>query len=302
MNDNEMIRDAIEWFAVQHFDSIEMSGAVNYQKTDQVNYFSIDLRNQELGEGIEKLHQSLSKYLREWAGKNLSNFKNYVAISRLTIEYLLPDKDGANQNQSKHIKLFYLPSYYYQNGSGNQEKTYPTIILKLLDYWHDVILRNTLISLTITIALISFGIYKTRMDTSFIDRLAKSYEYINIASGIIASFVLGFLINKVINIRQEKLKHTDEMKAFSNQLTYFRNICYNLVRDHDYWTRENPVYKSYEYANSIKHDISYEEYQYPNYESDVEYAKYQSFLDEKVSNNVVSLVLQLYMMADDSGL
>ncbi len=302
MNDNEMIRDAIEWFAVQHFDTIEMSGAVKCNKTDQINYFSVDLTNQKLDEGIEKFHQSLSKYLREWAGKNLSNFDNYVSISRLTVEYILPEKGGANQNQSKHIKLFYLPSYYYQNDRGNQEKTYPTLILKILDYWHNVMLRNTGISIMLTMMLVSFGIYRTQNEPAFIERLTKSYEYINIASGIIASFVLGFLVNKVTNIRQEKLKHTDEIKELSNQLTYFRNICYNLARDHNYWTKENQMYTSYEYANAIKHDITYEEYQYPNYESKVEYAQYKSFYNDKVSHNVVSLVLQLHMMADDSFL
>jgi hypothetical protein len=302
MTDIEIVREAIEIFAVQYFDTIEMSGTVKAKKKENINYLSIDLTNSKWDENLDKLHQSLFKYLQDWGKKNFSNFQDYVAISRLTIEYLLPEKDRANQNQSKHVKLFFLPSYYYKSNQQNNGKTYSGLLLKILIIWHNILLRNTILILIPTVFFIVLSIYKIKTDDNFHERLAKSYDYINVASGIIASFVLGFLINKVITIRQDKLKYTRTTRNLSNKLTYFRNICFNLVREHNFWTKEKPFFKSYEYANSIKHDITYEEYCYPDYDDGVKYAKYKSFYNEDMWPSVVSLVLQLHMMADDSFL
>lgn len=302
MTDIEIVREAIEIFAVQYFGTIEMSGTVKAQKQENINYLSIDLTNIEWDENLDKLHQSLIKYFQEWGKKNFSNFQDYVSISRLTIEYLLPKKEGTNQNQSKHVKLFFLPSYYYKSNQKNDGKTYSGLLLKLLIIWHNIILRNTILVLIPTFFFVTLSIYKIKTDNQFHERLAKSYDYINVASGIIASFVLGFLINKVITIRQDKLKYTRTIRILSNKLTYFRNICFNLIREHNFWTKDNAFFKSYEYANSIKDDITYEEYCYPDYDDGVRYAKYKSFYKEDMWHSVVSLVLQLHMMADDTFL
>lgn len=302
MTDIEIVRDAIEIFAVQYFDTIGMSGTVKAKRQENINYLSIDLTNTKWDEDLDKLHQSLFKYLPDWGKKNFANFQDYVAISGLTIEYLLPEKDGANQNQSKHINLFFLPSYYYKSNQQNNGKTYSGLLLKILIVWYNIFLRNTILVLIPTFFFIILSIYKIKTDSTFQERLTKSYDYINVASGIIASFVLGFLINKVNNIRQDKLKYTRTVKNLSNKLTYFRNICFNLVREHNFWTKEKPFFKSYEYANSIKHDITYEEYCYPDYDNGVKNAKFKSFYKEDMCHSVVSLVLQLQMIADDSFL
>lgn len=306
MTDIEIVREAIELFMVHYFDTIEMSGNVNYKKRDNINYIGIDLTKSNWDENLEKLHNALTKYLSDWGKKNFANFKDYVSISRLTIEYKLPEKDGANQNQSKHVKLFYLPSYYFKTKQENNEKPYHWFLLKLLNVWHNILLRNTIITAVPTLILILISIYRIKCDYQFEERLIKSYDYINIASGIIASLVLGYLINKVTTIRQDKLKYTRAIRSLSNKLTYFRNICFNLARDHNFWTTTNPHYASYQYADSIKNDITFEEYRYPNYDDDIEYAKFKSFYNEKFSHNVVTLVLELHMMADetflDSGL
>ena len=300
MTDIEIVREAIELFTVHHFDSIEMAGTVKCHKKDNVNYISVDLTNATWDENLGKLHYSLISYLKEWTQKNFSNFKDYVSISRLTIEYLLPEKDGANQNQARHVKLFYLPPYYYRSGQNDNGKPYSPFVIKILNIWNNILLRNIILTLLPTIVLITIGVYKIRTDKAFIERLIKSYDYINIASGIIASFVLGFLVTKVIAIRQDKQKYTGAIRELSNKLTYFRNICYKLAGDHNYWSTHHPAYKSYQYANSIKHDITFEEYYYPNYDDDVEYAKYKAFYKEDLSHSVISLILQLHMMAGDS--
>lgn len=300
MKDIEIVRDVIELHTVNYFDTIEMSGTVKAQRKDNINYISIDLNSVEWDGDIDKLHQSLTKYLRGWAQKNASNFNDYIAISLLTIEYLLPEKDGTIQNQSKPLKLFYLPSYYSRKKGNN--KTYSWIMRKFLSAWHNIILRNIIIMGVPTILLIAISVCKIQTDSEFQERLSKSYDYINVASGIIASFVLGFLINKVITIRQDKLKYTKTIRVLSNKLTYFRKICFNLARDHNFWTKSNPFYKSYEYANSIKNDITFREYFYPNHRDDIEYAKFSSFYKDDMSHSVVSLVLQLHMMADDTFL
>lgn len=302
MTDIEIVLEAIELFVVHYFDTIEMSGTVKAQTKENINYLSIDLTNIKWDENLDKLHQSLFKYLQDWGKKNFSNFNDYISISRLTIEYILPKKDGTNQNQSKHVKLFYLPSYYYKSNQKDEGKAYSGLLLKLLTIWHNILLRNTIIVLIPTVIFIAISIFKINSDVDFRVRFAKSYDYINVASGIIASFVLGFLINKVITIRQDKLKYTRAIRNHSNKLTYFRNICFNLIREHSFWTKEKPFYKSYEHANSIKHDITFEEYYYPNYDDDVKYSKYKSFYNEEMWHSVVSLTLQLHMMADDSFL
>ncbi|GAB3788464.1 hypothetical protein GCM10028818_55070 [Spirosoma horti] len=302
MTDIEIVREAIELFAVNYFETIEMSGTVKAQNKDNINYISIDLANLEWDKNLNKLHQSLIKYLKEWGQKNISNFNNYIDISRLTVEYLLPEKDKTNQNQSRHVKLFYFPSYYYRAAKKNNEKTYSGVLLKFLIFWHNILLRNTIITIIPTIVLIAISICKIHTDNDFQKRLEKSYDYINVASGIIASFVLGFLINKTITIRQDKLKYTRIIRLLSNKLTYFRNICFNLIRDHNFWSSEKPFYKSFEYANSIKHDITFEEYFYPNYDDDIKYSKYKSFFKEDLSPGIILLVLQLHMIADESFL
>lgn len=302
MTDIEIVREAIEVFTIQYFDTIEMSGTVQAKREDNINYIGIDLTSTQWDENIDKLHQSLLKYLQDWGKKNFSNFADYVSISRLTVEYLVPEKDGANQNQSKHVRLFNLPSYYYKSNQHNDGKAYSGLVLRLLIIWHNILLRNTILILIPTLFFISFSIYKIKTDNDFHERLEKSYDYINVASGIIASFVLGYLIDKAITIRQDKLKFTRSIRILSNKLTYFRNICFNLAREHNFWTRDKPFYKSYEYANSIKHDITYEQYCYPDYDDGVKYAQYKSFYKEEMWHSVVSLVLQLHMMADDSFL
>lgn len=300
MTDIEIVREAIELYIVHYFETIEMSGTVKAQRKNSINYISIDLNSVQWDGDVDKLHQLLTKYLKGWVQKNLSNFDDYIAISSLTIEYLLPEKEGTIQNQSKHLKLFYLPSYYQNKRDNN--KTYSWLLHKFLSIWYNILLRNTIIMIVPTVLLIVISICRIQTDSGFQERLTKSYDYINIASGIIASFVLGFLINKVITIRQDKLKYTRTIRRLSNKLTYFRKICFNLTRDHNFWTKDKPFYNSYEYANSIKSDITFEEYFYPNYDDDIEYAKYRSFYRDDVSHSVVLLVLQLEMMADDSFL
>src|SRR5690606_39940140 len=112
MTDIEIVREAIELYIVHYFETIEMSGTVKAQRKNSINYISIDLNSVQWDGDVDKLHQLLTKYLKGWVQKNLSNFDDYIAISSLTIEYLLPEKEGTIQNQSKHLKLFYLPSYY----------------------------------------------------------------------------------------------------------------------------------------------------------------------------------------------
>ncbi len=298
--DIEIVRDAIELFVVQHFETIEMAGTVKTQKLENVNYFSIDLSNLEWDQDVDKLHLAITTYLKAWTQRNRTSFSNWISISLLTIEYLIPERDGMLQNKSRNIKLFYFPSYYYKSKNKGDRKVYPSVVIKILMFWRSVILRNIVLMAILTGILIILGIYKIQTDCQFKEGLTKSYDYINTASGIIASFVLGFLINKVTIIRQDKLKHTRAIRNLSNRLTYFRSVCYNLARDHNFWSPDNQYYESYQYANSIKHDITFEEYYYPNRDDTAEYAKYRSFYKEELSHNVIALVLQLHLMADDN--
>ena len=101
MTDNEIVRELIEFFAVEYFESIEMAGTVKQETRKNINYFSLNLNNKVWDEDFEKLHHSLNKYLSDWAKKNISSFSNYRAISNITIEYLLPEKEETIQNKAK---------------------------------------------------------------------------------------------------------------------------------------------------------------------------------------------------------
>lgn len=302
-SDNEIIRDAIEVFLVQHFDSIELAGRVAYEKKTDVNYFGIDLNEVNWDQDVEKLHAELSKYLLAWIRKNHSIFKDYTSLSHLTIEYFLAKKDGSSQNQAKSIVLFHLPDYYYQSNLENDERVIRNkIIICMLTVWNNYFLRNAVIVALFVILCFIVSFASLRHSCQYQQNMAKAFDYINIASSIIGSLILGFIINKVITIRQEKLKRVNEIKKLSNQLTYFRKICFNFIRDHQFWNKDNRYISSFNHANSIKHLISYEDFYYPTYDNKAAYAKYRSITNDQESYPVIQLVLQLYMFADDEYL
>jgi hypothetical protein len=296
MTDKELVRDVIELFLVQYFDTIEMSGSVKGKNLEDINYFSINLTEIGNEEDIDKIHQSLSKHLANWVKVNEKAFKNYVAISNLTIEYLLPEKGGANKNQSKNLNLFRVPSYYYSNHL-KKSKPLSKPVIWLLNIWYNIILRNTIIVSSLSLILILISICLNSVDPDFEGRLAKSFDYVNIASGIVASFALAFITSKVISLRSEKLNRTGRIKELSNQLTYFRSVCHNFSNNHNYWSSYNKFYDAYQHANSIKDKIRFEDYRYPNYDDDIKYAKFKSHYNDKVSNGVVTLILQMEMLA-----
>lgn len=297
--DNEVIREAIELYLVQHFENLEMAGTVELTKLKKVNYFSVDLNNLEWDGDVEKLHLALKKYLIEWARVRSASFNDLNEIANLTIEYLLPEKEGTIQNVSKLVRLFYLPRYYRNGKAPTEQTSRNKFILTFYKFWNNILIRNAIITGIPAAFAIALSIYKSFGDKNFVTLLSKSFDYVNVASGIIASFVLGYLINKVLLIRQDKIKRVDEIRNLSDQLTYFRSICFNLSRDHNFWNSHNPYIDSFKHGDSIKSVISYEEYYYPNYNNDPEYAKFRSVLNDNLSNPIVLLVLQLEMMAGD---
>ena len=304
-SDIEIIRETIELFLVRNFDNLEMAGRVKQDQRPGVNYFSIDLNDVAWHNDLNKLHGELNKYLVDWAERNGRNFENYASVAVLTIEYLLPEKDDSIQNQSRLIRLYYLPSNLYRFVGTVKQKKRSRLLLKFFATWNNIVRRNVVIvslpSLVfIILALVNYN------DKQFNERLSKSFDYVNIASGIVASFVLGYLISKVLNIRQEKLARVEEIRNLSNEMTYFRNICFNLLNDHNFWTFAYPYKKSYEHGMSIRHIISYADYYYPDYDDKFAYAKYEAVNNKEAVNRVVLLILQLHMLSGakflDSGL
>jgi hypothetical protein len=298
--DNEILRDAIEVFIVQHFDTIELAGCVQQEKRGSVNYFSIDLNNYEWDKNVDSLNAELSKYLTAWVRKNSNAFNDYISLSDITVEYLLPEANGSVQNKAKSIRLFYLPSYYYAtsvNTEGSVTKT--KILLLWLNIWNTLVYRNVIFSSLFILLLIVISCCYFYKFPDELDRISKVFEFTNVASGIIASFILGFIVNKVSAIRAEKLKRVPEILKLSNQLTYFRKVCFNFLRDHNYWNTANPYITSFKHGESIKNLISYEDFYYPSYGDPVKYAKYKSLINEDVSFPIVNLVLQLYMFSDE---
>lgn len=299
-SDNEILRDVIELFFVRHFDNIEFAGRVTQKKVENINYFSVDLDNFEWDKKVDELNGALTKYLSEWIRKNSTVLNDYISLSEITVEYLLPKADGAIQNKAKSLRLLYLPSYYYSVSTDPEQGLKKNrLYIKWLSFWNTLAYRY-LIIVAFLIAALSFisnnyfNSYPSRME-----RLGKVFDFTNIATSIIASFILGYIVTKVLTIRSEKLSRAEEVIKLSNKLTYFRKICFNFLRNHNYWSQTNPYIVSFNHGNSIKNLISYEDFNYPSYDDPIKYAKYRSLINDQLSFPIVNLVLQLYMFADE---
>lgn len=296
MKDLQKIQYAIELFLVRHFQTNMLAGCVKQQKSDSTIYYEVDLYEHDWDEDVEELHDKLSVYLIEWARQNYKGFSDPIEVSRILIGYKLTEKDYPHQIEIKAVKLFVFPPEYYELDNYNSESKPSNEVWDRISWDYSLLL-----SIPILIFL-GLSIEKIQTDEAFQNRLVDSFGYINIANGIIASFVLGFIINKVANLRENKLKHTNSIRQLSNQLTYFRNVCFNLARDHVFWNSKQLLKRSYDYANSIKHDISYLEYRFPEFEDPVKTAKFKAYFNDEYSNSVVSLILQLNFLADRSFL
>jgi hypothetical protein len=201
-----------------------MAGCVNHEQRNHINYLRIDLKNIQLEGGFEELHIALSKYMKDWANINISNFEDYITVSKLTIDYILEDESGTIKNKSKQILLYNLPPYFFKTDSKSNTSVYPRYILSILQIWHNSILRNTILVSIGTVILLITAILKMQNEKYILDQLSKVNDNLSIASSIMASLALGYIISKMVSIRQDKLKYTEEITNLSNQLTYFRLI------------------------------------------------------------------------------
>lgn len=61
-------------------------------------------------------------------------------------------------------------------------------------------------------------------------------------SGIFSALLITFIISKIFQIRQEKLRRHEEIIILSNKVTDFRRICRVLYDERDIWS-ENMIYK-----------------------------------------------------------
>lgn len=302
-DDYKFICEAIELFVVNYFGTNELAGSIKSTPHESINYFSIDLTSKNFEEEkVEDLFYLLKKYMRKWAKKNGSKFSNPYSISNITIDFILLSDGQLKNNISKHLSLFDLPSYFYRTYKKDVKKPYPKVIIKLIKIFYNPLLRNTIIVIVPTILLIIYSYIKLSSDIHFQERLIKLFDFLNIASGILASFMLGFVINKVLSIRNDKIKRNEKIISLSNKLTYFRSICYNFMMDHDFWSDLNPYKKAYEHGMFIRNKISYEDYYYPDFDDDLKYANFQSFYKKDISNIVVNLILQLNLMSGDEFL
>jgi hypothetical protein len=62
MTDIEIVREAVEFFTVNHLKTIEMAVTVKCIKKGRANYISVDLNGVTLEANLDKLHHSLVSF------------------------------------------------------------------------------------------------------------------------------------------------------------------------------------------------------------------------------------------------
>jgi hypothetical protein len=296
--DQNAVRDATELFLVNHFDTLELAGRVSFSGDKGINYFGIDLTEYEWDKNVEALNAELAKYLKAWASVNGQYFSSYVDMAHVTVEYILPEVGNTIMNVFKNIQLYFLPSHYYRS-SGKRKVIKNKLLLWFSKHWDNYLERNTIIAAILTAVLMFFTLLFYESHTLKIAEIGKLVEYTNLASSIMASFLLTFLITKVIAIKQYKMSKVPEIKALSVKLTYFRKLCYNFRTDFNYWNEQNPRISSYNHARYIMNKISFQDYYYPDHTNTEKYAHFKGLYKDDVSHPIVCLILQLYLFSDE---
>lgn len=278
----EIFGEIIEDFLVRELDNIEVAGSVTAKKEEDINYIKIDLSSiNDWDQNSEELVQKISTYLSALFKAKSLDIYYMIEFKNLVIEIKAENTDN---NISKNVVLFRTQDYRIEDEIESKSG----ITLWFKRNWI-IILNIGTIGLLLVLSILLLNEHPDRK-TAFIEGINR----INIFAGIMASFVLAFVISKTLSLRQEKLSRTKTIRGLCYKLTCFRKICYHLRKDHNFWHNS----ASYSYAKSISESITHNDARYPDYDNEVKYAQYKALIiTHKYDTSEVMFYLQLFMFA-----
>jgi hypothetical protein len=251
------------------------------------NYVSIDLSEYQNWHCDPK---QLAKDITKVFNKRFTEREVSIAFLRkfnnITLHLLYGGEDSYNENCQ--IFNVYTPE---KNAFRPPKKG----LLKKL--FESIWIWPTLIATTATVVLTVCSIkHFYNADEKELDKIAVINQNINFVTGIFGSFIMTFLMTRVLNLRQEKLKRAPQIKALSDKLAQFQKICFHLINDHVFWNES----EDFKYAKRISDRISYWDAKGLEMDqTDVEFNYFQSLITAPgFRADIIWLYLQLKMFAD----
>lgn len=252
-----------------------------------LNYVSIDLSKNSNWKGDPKdLVNQLRELIITFFDQSYAPILLRGKLNNISFNLNYGTKTDYNEN----VQIF--------TGSSNINKyKKPSKVLFYQRVYSSIWFWPTLISLIIIIALIIASIYHFYWaDKIELQKIEAINQNITFVTGIFGSFIMTFLMTRVLNLRQEKLKRASQIKLLSEKLAQFQKICYHLINDHRFWNNS----EDYKYAKKISDRISYwDSKNLTSSEDDVQFNYYLSLMgDPNHRYDITWLYLQLNMFAD----
>ena len=252
-----------------------------------MNYVSINLSQNNSWNGKpEDLVKEVSRLIREYFDNNHASLFLRTKLNNISFNVDYGEEDVYNEN----VQIFYGTTLL--NGSKKPRKlTFRQKVYNSIWFW------PTLIASLITAVLISASVqHFYQADEIELTKIEAINQSITFVTGIFGSFIMTFLMTRVLNLRQEKIKRAPQIKALSEKLAQFQKICYHLINDHRFW-RDSQDYK---YAKKISNRISYwDSKSLVAHEDDAHFNYYRSLIGlPGHRTDVIWLYLQLNMFAD----
>lgn len=253
-----------------------------------INYVKIDLRGYNNWDKDSKAFTlMLGKSISDWLNANKISIPMQQRLSHISFHLVL-DGEACDYNES------------YELFPGVPAKeTHIKRVIKLSRWQRlttSIWTLPTIISITLTSILLFFSVlhFANSTDQELL-KISTITQNINFVTGIFGSFIMTFLMTRVLNLRQEKLKRAPQIKQLSEKLSLFRRICYQLLNDHRFW-KDSTHYK---YAKSIVDIISYEESKGQGETTDVEFQNYKAIITAPGKRiDIIWLYLQLNLFVD----
>lgn len=260
---------------------------VNSTVRKNLNYVHIDLSQNKSWHGTpEELVKDVSRLIKEYFGHNQASMFLRSKLNNISFGIAY----GAEVVYNENVQIFYERTPL--NGPRRPKKlTFQQRVYKSVWFW------PTLIALIVTAILITASVeHFYQADEKELNKIEAINQNITFVTGIFGSFIMTFLMTRVLNLRQEKLKRAPQIKALSEKLAQFQKICYHLINDHRFW-RDSSGYK---YAKQISDRISYwDSKNLVTHEDDVQFNYYRSLMVQPGHRTDITwLYLQLNMFAD----
>jgi hypothetical protein len=254
---------------------------------NKFNIVSIDLSEYKGGNhDLKQLTKDITKAFNRRFTENNVSMAFLRKFNNISFHIITGGEEAYNEN----CQIFY--------GHSTREYIKPVLKKSLLGKISaNIWAWPTLITIAITILLTYFSVHHfLKASADELDKIAVINQNINFVTGIFGSFIMTFLMTRVLNLRQEKLKRAPQIRTLSDKLAQFQKICFHLINDNDFWNKSD----DFAYAKKIGDRISYWDARGIRVgETDEEFHYYQSLITAPgFRTDIIWLYLQLKMFAN----